>query len=108
LLAFACALPVAAAFAAAILTRLGDNRARYPAGQQTAKTRGPCRLQQSPPPRAGGGQLEEGIERFVVHTASPFGVHRPQIVIHRHASPQHLTAIAEQSPASNPVQASAA
>jgi hypothetical protein len=79
----ALAVPVAVAFGLAVLTRLCDNvlRAGDPSGQQRADTRGGHRLQQPAPPRAGGGQFEEGIERFAVHAGSPFGANRQQIVI---------------------------
>ena len=83
-LVLAPALPVAVASAAARLTRLRAKptpRLRDPAGQQTTDTRG-RRLQQPPSPGARSGQLQDGIERFVIHVVSPFGVYRHRINIH--------------------------
>jgi hypothetical protein len=57
-------------------------RRRTTAAQEAADASSRCRLNQSPPPGAGGSQLDEGIEGFVVHAVAPFGVLRHQIIIH--------------------------
>jgi hypothetical protein len=84
---FALALPGSFALALEGFAGLRDHvfRGRAAAGQQATDTSGRNRLEQPAPPAGGGTQLEEGIERLTVHPGSPFGVDRPQSVIHRHA-----------------------
>src|SRR5215212_7022277 len=87
--AAALALPIPVAARLPALAGLRHNiRCRTTAAHEAADPRRRRRLHQPPSSGAGSGQLEEGIERFAVHTVSPIDVHRRQVVIHSGPRPR--------------------